>query len=148
MYKKFFYKQSLTSGTNRLNIDYQAVLSQIKVSSKKKPKLIMAPREFTEITGNIESAIILSQLLYWQDKVIDGEMWIYKSYKDWYIETGLSERQIKKARNTLEKMGFLETKIKKARGVPTLHYRLDVVKLCSFIADYYRQIEKLTNPFI
>lgn len=148
MYNNDYFNFSQSKKTsNRLNEIYQSVLNQIEIFSGKKTKLIMAPREFTEITGNIESSIILSQLLYWQDKTNDPEGWIYKTYKDWYEETGLKESQVKKARITLKNLGVVETKIKKSHGITKLHYHLNYEVLMEVICSYYKDSNKQKNPF-
>lgn len=72
--------------------------------------------------GDLQAAMLLSQLIYWTDKTKDG--WIYKTYSEWYNEIRLSEYQTRRAKKKLEKMGVLKTKIKKANGNPTVHYKI------------------------
>jgi len=86
--------------------------------------ILTIPREFVHYTGDVESALFLSQLIYWCDKGKNKEGWIYKTYQDWKEDICLTEYAVRKARKKLEKMGILETKIKKANGNPTVHYRL------------------------
>ncbi len=62
-----------------------------------------------EKTG-LNEAIILHQLLYWQEKLGRHE-WIYNSYKAWQQQFRfLSLRTIRRAFVSLEKQGFLESK--------------------------------------
>jgi len=93
--------------------------------------MIVTPVIFIKITGNFERATFLNQLLYWQDKM-KGD-WLFKTYKEWYEEIYLSEYQIRKASKWFEKEGILEMKIKKARGNPTVHYRLDKEKFLEWL---------------
>jgi hypothetical protein len=86
--------------------------------------LLTIPRSFISYTGQFETALLLSQLLYWSDKTSRQDKFIYKTYQDWHIEIGLTEYGVRKAANRLKKMGILETKIHKAFGNPTVHYRL------------------------
>jgi len=85
-------------------------------------RILTIPRIFIAYTGDLESALLLSQIIYWSDKKDGG--WIYKTYEEWFNEIGLNEYRVRKARKKLERMGVLETKVKKANGNPTLHYRL------------------------
>lgn len=85
--------------------------------------LITTPRIFVKLTGDLHSALLLNQLLYWQDK-IKGE-WLFKTYKEWEEEICLSEYQVRKASKKFIEWGFLETEIKKANGNPTVHFRLN-----------------------
>ncbi len=84
--------------------------------------ILTIPRLFIEITGDVNSALLLSQLIYWQDKK-NGE-WVYKSYKEWTAEIGLSEKVVRRASKNLQEKGLIETKLKRANGSPTLHYKL------------------------
>ncbi len=86
--------------------------------------ILTIPRPFIDFCGDIPTALLLSQLLYWTDKTKRPDGYIYKSYKEWKSELCISERQVKRASDKLKKEGILETKIKKANGAPTLHYRL------------------------
>ena len=86
--------------------------------------LLTIPRVFVDFTGALDTALFLSQSIYWSDKG-DQDGWFFKSYSDWQKEITLSEYQIRKAATTLKEMGILETKIRKAYGSPTVHYRIN-----------------------
>ncbi len=81
--------------------------------------------EIPKMCGDHETGIFLSQLIYWADKGKSPWGWIYKSDKDWQDELLLSNYSIRKARNKLKRMGILETKLKRANGSPTTHYRIN-----------------------
>lgn len=83
--------------------------------------------------GDHATALILSQLLYWNGK--SKNEWIYKTYDSWYKELRLSEYQVRRARKNLEKMGILETKVKKANGNPTLHYRIKTKEFLNLLMN-------------
>ena len=95
--------------------------------------LIVIPREFIKITGDYETAALLAQLVYWTGKS-QNEGWVYKTYQDWEDEIGLSKYKVNRARKTLENLGILETKLKKANGIPTLHYRINMKKLAELLS--------------
>lgn len=84
--------------------------------------ILTVPVAFIRYAGTLEAALLLSQILYWSDKTEDG--WFYKSYKDWEDEIALGEYEVRKAAKSLKVKGILETRLKKANGAPTVHYRL------------------------
>ena len=84
--------------------------------------IITVPRFFVNILGSLSHAVFLNQLLYWQDKM-KGD-WLFKTYQEWKEEIGISAYEIRKVTKKFIELGFLETQIKKAKGNPTVHYRL------------------------
>jgi hypothetical protein len=80
--------------------------------------------QLAKALGGMEEAIFFQQLYYWADKGSDKE-WIYKTKTEWEEETTLTRRQQDRIRKKLENMGVIETQLKKAKGVPTIHYRID-----------------------
>lgn len=86
--------------------------------------VLTIPRVFVDYVGTVDGGLFLSQVLYWSDKSRDPKGWFYKTYAEWEEELGLSEYQIRKHVKRLSSMGILETKVKKANGNPTVHYRL------------------------
>ena len=105
-------------------MDYRQQIFRLIESITGNKNLLTVPKEFIRLTGDIEVALFLSQLIYWTGKAKDPEGWVFKTYEDWEEEIMLTEYKIRKAKNKLEKLGFLETRIKKANGNPTVHYRL------------------------
>lgn len=103
--------------------------------------VLTIPRVFVDYTGSLDCALFLSQVIYWSDKG-DSEGWFYKSYGEWEQELCLTEYQVRKAAKHLAAMGILETKLKKANGSPTLHYRLDFERFSESI------LKKLKNPIL
>lgn len=81
---------------------------------------MVIPRILVKFTGDIDSAILLNQIIYWSDKGDDGTF--YKTYKEWEDEICLSEYKVRKCVLKFKEMGFLETTIKKANGNPTVFY--------------------------
>jgi len=94
-------------------------------------------------TGDYPSAILCNQLLYWQGKEKRTDGGIYKSYKDWKTEIGLSEYQVRRAANKLKKRGFLKTRLHKAdTGAPTVHYYFNVTTFSDSFLEF------LQNPIL
>lgn len=94
--------------------------------------ILTMPRIFVELLEDHEQALFLSQLIYWSDKGKLPGGWFYKTYDEWHEETLLTEYKIRKAKKRLEKLGIIETKIKKANGNPTVHYKLNANALVSW----------------
>lgn len=88
---------------------------------------------FIDFTGSLESALFLSQLLYWQERAtIQGE-WVAKSHPEWYSEIRIKRHALENTRAKLEEAGILETKKRHFNGVPTMHYR---IKKDAFVKEF------------
>ena len=87
--------------------------------------VITVYRAFVDFTGSIETAIMLSQLLYWTPRSsMDG--WIAKSDLEFQEELCLSRHAVRKARSILKEMEIIEAKNKRFKGSPTTHYKVDL----------------------
>lgn len=102
---------------------------------------VTVPKWLVRWTGDYPSAILLNQILYYTSRKEDG--WFYKSYKEWEAELMLTETQVRRSVKAIKKLDLgLETKLKKAHGAPTLHYRIDPVQ---FEAAHDRFISEYTD---
>jgi hypothetical protein len=101
--------------------------------------VLSIPVEFIHYTGSVDCALFLSQLLYWSDRGIRRDGYIWKTYGDWEKEVCLSEYKVRNAANRLKSMGILETMIKKANGSPTVHYRLDLDKFSDSFVKFLQE---------
>lgn len=97
------------------------------------------PRVYITLTGGIESALLLSQIVYWTDRTTMKDGWFAKSYDEWKEELTLSKYQVMTAVKKLKEAG-VQTSIKKFNGAPTVHYKLDREVLSQWI------VKKLNNP--
>lgn len=79
--------------------------------------------DLARLLGNIEAAIYYQQLYYWSDKGSREDGFIYKTKDEIEEETTLSRFQQDRCRKQLEENGWLETKLVRANGHPTVHYR-------------------------
>jgi hypothetical protein len=86
-----------------------------------------------KVTGDQAAAVMLMRLLYWLPKSRSG--WVYKSWRDWEAECGLSRAQVKRvhSKGLLKAIG-VERKLMKACGAPTMHYRINIEVLYERIA--------------
>jgi len=57
------------------------------------------PREFLFVTDDSNSALLLSQLVYWSERCTNPEGWVYKSEADWRNELNLKRRAMERARS-------------------------------------------------
>ena len=89
------------------------------------PNIIAVPRIFIDLLdGDYESAILLSQLLYWSDTTAMPEGWIAKTYNELQEEIGIPKKKAMRIIQKLKNMDIIETKVKKFNGNPTVHYSL------------------------
>jgi hypothetical protein len=107
--------------------------------------IVAIPRIFIHITGDHYTALLLSQLLFWSDKGKNPQ-WFYKSDKEIREELVFTDYRIRKARAALIELKLIETKLKRAEGAPTTHYKLNRDKLVQLITRFVdgQQIESLT----
>lgn len=84
--------------------------------------------------GSPEAAIYIQQLYYWSDKGHREDGYIYKTKDDIEEETALSRDRQDNIRKKAESTGILHTKLIKANGSPTLHYKLDIQRLQDLIS--------------
>lgn len=103
--------------------------------------IIAMHQEILRFTGDLETGIFLSQLIYWCDKGAREDGFFFKTLNDWQAETGLSVYAIRRATKRLKKMGLLKTKIKKVNGFPTVHYQLKKDALIDPFLRFHK------NPF-
>ena len=73
----------------------------------------------------------------------DGFFW--KSFKEWKEEVGLTRRQVESARTKLKNLGMLETKLHRAMGSPTTHYKVKVEKVTEWIENHFRFVQTVQN---
>lgn len=59
----------------------------------------------------VATAVFLSQLLYWWQRLKDGDLGVYRSLDQWQAETGLSRRELMTARRHLRDLAVIEENI-------------------------------------
>lgn len=99
-------------------------------------RIITIPKLYVEFMGNYPGAVLLNQIIFYSDKSKRTDGFFYKSYPDWHDELHLTEKQVRLAVTKMKELGFLETKLKKANGTPTLHYKLDLEALSDAILTF------------
>ena len=96
---------------------------------------ITVPRVYLEMLGDFNTAAFLNQLIFWSDKTRRTDGYFYKTYTEWNEELLLSEYQVRRSAKILKDKGFIDTKLKKANGSPTLHYKVNMDKLSESILN-------------
>ena len=105
---------------------------------------ITVPRVYLEMLGDFNTAAFLNQLIFWSDKTRRKDGYFYKTYTEWNEELLLSEYQVRRSAKILKEQGFINTKLKKANGSPTLHYKVNMDKLSESILKKLKN-RNLTN---
>ena len=95
--------------------------------------VVTIPKIYVEFTGDLTTAVLLNQIVFYSDKSKRKDGFFYKSYKEWEKEICLTKRQVSYSTEKLKGLGILETKVMKANGAPTVHYKLDYDKLVDSI---------------
>lgn len=106
--------------------------------------VLTIPRVFITLSGSIPSALFLSQVIYWSDRSGRADGWFYKTTRDWQEEIALSRREVEAARAALK--GIIETKVMKANGVPTLHYRVNIPALTASLLELLGESDPAPEP--
>lgn len=95
--------------------------------------LISYPRSFVIITGNVSSAIFLSQLLSLSKNADETDGWVSKSMSEWEELTGMRRNEQSAARKNLQAINLLEEEV---RGMPaTLCFRLNHDELARLLPE-------------
>jgi hypothetical protein len=105
-------------------------------------QIITIPKWLVQWTGDYPSAVLLNQILFHTSRKTDG--WFYKSYPEWEEELILKENQVRRCLKTIRELDLgLETKVKKANGAPTTHYKVDPL---AFYAAQEQFILSMSEP--
>jgi hypothetical protein len=103
-------------------------------------------RPFIKMTGSIEAALLLSQIIYWSDRSTMDNGWFAKTYHEWEDELTLTKHQVMSAVKKLKGAG-IKTELKKYKGAPTVHYRFDCEEFSQWIVKFFNNplSNNLTN---
>lgn len=94
-------------------------------------------RVFVDITGSINAALMLSNAIYWTNRLPpDRDGWFYKTKEEWTTETGMTRREQDNARQQLTNIGILETrraKISETDSITALWFRVNLDRLNQYL---------------
>lgn len=118
--------------------NYREEIFRLITSFCGQQNVITIPAILIHYTGDRDTALFLSQVLYWDGKTQNPDGWFYKTYNEWEAEICMNEYEVRKAKNKLVEMGILETRLKKANGSPVVHYRLKKDRFSESILQFLK----------
>lgn len=116
----------------------EQILSLIK-SFAGQANIIAVPRIFVALTGDTSLALMLSQLLYWSDRSLRPDGFIFKSAREWLVEVGVTSYAVGK----FNALPYVETKVLRANGSPTTHYRI----IFDVLVDHMMALLEMDSSF-
>src|SRR5712671_5466944 len=97
------------------------------------------PKLYVQFTGSQSLGLVLNQIIHYSNKSTACKNgWFYKDYAEWLDEIFIPERTLRRKFFILEQKGLIETKIKKIKGLNTLHLRPNmdrIIELISIMLD-------------
>ena len=106
-------------------------MSKSRTITDKFDVILAIPRCYVQITGSYNSAVFLSQSVYWSNRSDGG--WFYKTHQEWEAELCLTRQQQRTARVVLLGLGLLD---ERTSGFPPKKYfRANIGVLDDLIAS-------------
>lgn len=97
--------------------------------------IVTVPRLFIQLMcGSLAGGVFLNQLIFWSDKGKEG--WFYKSFEEWEAESFLSRYEVNKYAEMLQKLGMLETEIRRNGRSNYRYYNPNIDKICAVVVLY------------
>jgi hypothetical protein len=88
------------------------------------------------IVGDAAAGLLCSQIIYWTQRgvdVLERDGWIHKTAAEWELETGMSWKVQRRARQILVALDLIE---ERKVGMPSqLEFRLKLSTLCALLAE-------------
>ena len=132
-----------------MSITYQSQIFQTIKSFAGEKNILAIPKSFIRFCDeNLYTGLFLSQIIYLSDKGSREDGFIYKSNKEWKKDYFLSDYAIRQAKKYLEDKGIIETKLIKANGAPTTHYKLKKQKFTELFMEFLQNEEGSSNGFV
>jgi hypothetical protein len=94
---------------------------------------LVVPKVFITMLRDKNAALFLGELIYWQGRGRGNDGYFYKSSKEWQESTGLSPHTIRALTCKFVGMGIINTFLKKERGAPVIHYKIEEDALSNWI---------------
>ena len=120
----------------KVDIGGQAYFDQMMFSDKRSDDSISYKRAYVDISGDVISAIILTDLCYWHRPnkrnkrrfnaySKDGTGWVARTLAEWSKKTRLTPRQIQYAVDKLVKRDLVKRQNFRYKGLKTMHLRIN-----------------------
>jgi hypothetical protein len=100
---------------------------------KNKEKEIRLRTELLDITRDINAALMLNDIISYQNVEREGFHWLARSSSQWFGRLRLSRKKLDRATQVLMDLGLVSVTIYKFDWVPTRHYRLIEEKLLELL---------------
>jgi len=132
-----------------MNSTYQRQIFQTIKSFAGEKNILAIPKSFIRFCDkDLYIGLFLSQIIYLSDKGNREDGYIYKSNKEWKEDYFLSDYAIRKAKKYLEEKDIIKTKLIKANGAPTTHYKLNTKKFTELFMKFLQNKEGTSNGFV
>lgn len=118
--------------SNNLNVSLRSLIQSLGRDDVKTVRSLVV-----QMTNDLSAGLMAEHLISWLPYSKKAGGWVYKSWRDWQAECGISQNVIARVRRAgiLESIGF-EVARKKANGAPTLHYRLNMSRFVQAVANF------------
>lgn len=138
--KKATSKKESNSESAKVS-NFDLVKNYIEKVTMKPLQSIIIPLELIQYSGNIQRATFLARMIYLSDKGIRKDGFIWKSYRDWKEEIGLSQDQIERIVDYfLDKKILIAKKFmarsKNQNASNTWHYKLLIGKFLAELGKF------------
>lgn len=101
--------------------------------------VIAVLRIYVDICGDLETAAVLSQCVFWSDKGGHSDGWFYKSRDEWHTEIGIKRGALEGAVKRLKELYLVETCVMSANhNSPTTFYRVNMDNLTQLVISYLK----------
>jgi hypothetical protein len=119
--------------------------------------VITVKRVYIDINdGNLHDGLLFSQIMYWHGNsketgkprmtiTRDGELWLAKSYTDWWDECRINEHTARKSINRIAERKLIITNLWKFDGAPTVHLRIDWQEFESRVKSIWHSVSNPTD---
>jgi len=107
-----------------------------------KDNIVLFRVKYSDITGDNNAALFLSQLEYWKPKSADG--WVVKSVTDWWDELRLTKKQVMRIKAELEALGYIQTKLVLWKHSQTTSYLLKTEAVAEALESGFNVYKKTT----
>lgn len=111
--------------------------------------VISVQRSYVDITGDLPSALVLDELVFWTlprkggrsglRSHHDGVLWLAVARQEWWDRKRLTANQADYAIEKLEKLGLIEKRLFKYEGAPRVHIRLLAARFFELFSEVIHQ---------